>query len=380
MILTDNYLQDNSAVTDHNIKIVALLHWVNAIGNQTKYFFDYSGGVASSRIQLKPALEAAKRLNIEAEIWSLHSSQPEDLYTIHPPEICLIGKLTSNTEDGINNLSVANISAATHFKRKGSAIILIYSDNHLARKGAIRELYQDLINTADIVVTPTKTLKKQVDSYTNTPSRSFVIEDPWSLQACTYRRAKKSYFNIAWFGSGLNIRYLAREIPAITQHFSGDTQVTFTILSTMPALLKLKTYISSLKYNNKKFKFIFIPWDDQDQPRQLERLLSEADVTIIPSDPADAKKRGVSHNRLVDASRRGCIPIVSPMESYKELAKIAIIGNDFPRMLNFAFEHQERLRKKYESHRDEILKHFSPHENMKKWGKVIELAKRIYNE
>ena len=127
------------------MKIIALNHYTNKAGNLTKQFFDYSGGLASSRIQLKPALVAAKSLGMNPDIWSIHTSQPEDLYKLNEADICIVGKLNSNTIKKVRDLATANMAALTHLKRLGSKILLLYSDNHLAGSGHVQELYQDLV-------------------------------------------------------------------------------------------------------------------------------------------------------------------------------------------------------------------------------------------
>ena len=44
------------------------------------------------------------------------------------------------------------------------------------------------------------------------------------------------------------------------------------------------------------------------------------DLLILPDPikPNDALKVGVSHNRLVDSVRSGCVPVASEMPSYLE--------------------------------------------------------------
>ena len=66
-----------------------------------------------------------------------------------------------------------------------------------------------------------------------------------------------------------------------------------------------------------------LAWDNHNQPEQLENVLGSAHFAWLPSDPTDALKAGVSHNRLVDSVLSGCIPVASEMKSYLELSKIA---------------------------------------------------------
>ena len=351
--------------------IVALNGYSNKAGNYTNVFFNYEGGVASSRLQLRPALLAAKALGMESQVWSLHTSQPEDLYKMRNPKICIVGKLNSNTNKTIQSLAAANLAAVAHMKRKKVPVVLLYSDNHLNGAGLTKELYQDLVYFADTIVCPTKTLAKQIEILSPSPKSIHVIKDPWSLRKNTYHRTRNCELELAWFGSGLNMPYLAREIQEIINKISLKASIKITALSSPYALNRLESFLKKINYDKSKFIFSLIEWNHLDQPTQLENILAAADIAIIPSDPNDPRKAGVSHNRIVDAARMGCIPVASPMESYKELSKISLLGNNFPQMIEFAWANRERLRKKYGNIRDRLLEEFSPEKNLETWTTII---------
>ena len=80
----------------------------------------------------------------------------------------------------------------------------------------------------------------------------------------------------------------------------------------------------------------------------------------------------MSHNRLVDSVRSGCIPVTSPMSSYLELRKLALIGDDHvgrERVSNYS-----RLVKKHESLRDKLLSRFDPLVNLARWEDFLQKA------
>lgn len=99
--------------------------------------------------------------------------------------------------------------------------------------------------------------------------------------------------------------------------------------------------------------------------------ISQAHVTLIPSDPRDSLKQGVSHNRLVDSFRGGCIPIASPMASYVELSSIALLADDFVPILNGIEANYNRIIAKHDAQRDQLLARFSPQTNQRKWEEAI---------
>ena len=103
------------------------------------------------------------------------------------------------------------------------------------------------------------------------------------------------------------------------------------------------------------------------QPQQLSEELRQAHFTLIPSDPYDKDKIGISHNRFVDAVRGGTIPITSPMPSYLELKDLGLIGNNFERVFSHAAKNYSNLIKKYEVARNSMISSFSPENNLKEW-------------
>ena len=91
---------------------------------------------------------------------------------------------------------------------------------------------------------------------------------------------------------------------------------------------------------------------------------------MIPSNPQDPAKAGVSHNRIVDSIRAGCLTIASPMDSYKELSKICLLGNKFSYLIASACFDYERLSTKHSLLRENLLKRFSPEKNLDGWTAI----------
>ena len=112
--------------------------------------------------------------------------------------------------------------------------------------------------------------------------------------------------------------------------------------------------------------------ESSDQPGQLERELRRANISLIPSDPTDPLKQGISHNRIVDALRSGCLPIASPLKSYQELSKVSVLGNDFEHLLFLATKEYARLISKHSFYRPKYLDPFSPRNNIQNWASLWE--------
>ena len=115
----------------------------------------------------------------------------------------------------------------------------------------------------------------------------------------------------------------------------------------------------------------YIEWNIDQQPEQLETILSLSHIALIPSNPNDPNKKGVSHNRLIDAIRGGCIPVASPMASYIELSKISLVTYDWARSIELAIKDYDRLCHKYSTLRPELIERFNPKLNSHQWKDII---------
>ena len=67
---------------------------------------------------------------------------------------------------------------------------------------------------------------------------------------------------------------------------------------------------------------------------------------VASVDPNNTNKAFASHNRML-MYYAGCITIASPIKSYLELSKIALVGQNIVELLHVADEQRERLSIKY---------------------------------
>ena len=174
-----------------------------------------------------------------------------------------------------------------------------------------------------------------------------------------------------WFGSSVNIQYISQIIPSAIEKFNIKNGLELTILGAPYSLKYISNLLDANNINQNNVSVNLKQWKPNKQPEQLTDELMRAHLTLIPSDPSDPMKQGVSHNRLVDSIQGGCIPIASPMESYKELSKLSLLTNDFGSTLNMIESNYDRLIQKYSQARDQIMDRFSPERNQAKWAKLI---------
>ena len=353
--------------------ITALSFVVDKHGDVTKSFYDpkKTGGMASARIQLLPAIKAAAELNISTKILSLHTSHPEEIKEINSPQACLIGKMSANKDKLVYDMTMANLSAICRLKNRGSKIIVQFSDFIFSRKDILSLFYRDLFLLADHIIFPCRALQKLTLNYIETKAASSVIHDPWQISKPYSPRQlnKDEALRVIWFGSNKNVDYLINCLPGLVKRWKPERNCELTVLGQNYALSEVKNALMKIKGSYPKWKFRLVPWRLDKQPLQLESEITRAHLALIPSDPGDPQKSGVSHNRLVDAVRGGCITIASPMESYAEIPGIALLGDNISELLNNAEENYDELSQTLFTGREKKIHQFNPEKNKEEWIK-----------
>lgn len=332
-----------------------------------------SGSLASDRLQIKPLIKALINLNYNISAASLNTTfQLPDLKKLKGFDLCIAGKIRYHESMDANQFTQFHSCCALDLKRKGTKLITIYSD-HVAESESIdSELYKNLLFLSDHVVIPSEKLKYLAGNAISGLSPTSVIEDPCLLPRQGFNQLNSvETIRLLWFGNVPNLKYLFSEIQNLFSKSDPSKRYELTILTLEVGLRKVQIkYTSNLIPSNWSLRLTI--WDIENQPTQLKAELSRAHITLLPSDPLDPQKNGVSHNRLIDSIQCGCIAIASPVDSYIELAKVSLVGDNFPKLLDFAVANYQRLCGKYSKLRDVALQRFNPELNIKKWEIAIQ--------
>ena len=330
--------------------------------------------LASDRLQTLPLMRCLKNNNYQVQVLSFNTIYTfKEINKIEQPDICFIGKMRHNSkvEDG-DKFCQFHLATVLNIKRKGAKIACIYSDNVCEYNDQDAEMYKNFLYLSDIVITPSKKLEAYASKRVGPKTLLTTIPDPLIHDQKPFKRlSPRSTCRLIWFGHNKNMSYLQDILPSLINNANKNKNYVLTILASDSALnqFKERTLKCLPKLNNWTLRLV--PWDIHDQPSQFIRELGESHISLIPSDPYDTLKNGVSHNRLTDSIQLGCIALASPMDSYIELSKVCLIGKDFSKLLNKAILENGRLCSKYEALRPEILERFSPKKNLLFWEETI---------
>ena len=202
---------------NEQIHLTALQFKTNKAGDITQSILSNSQNMASIRIQLMPALRAIEKKDGSFQVLSLHSEKPAALSQLKPSKICLIAKMSANSEHLTKSMVTANLAAITRLKRLGSKIVILYSDNLIAKDPETREFYLDIFKAADFMVYPSRALFEMTRTYLHPKCKAMIIRDPWQLnQSYTSRPLSMDQAcRIIWFGNNSNIDYLIKSMRSM---------------------------------------------------------------------------------------------------------------------------------------------------------------------
>ena len=323
---------------------------------------------ASGRLQIRPAANACLKSGLDVKSMLPNCFNSDAISLNDKPIICFVGKISAKTSDEKIQSFTATLAAIASLKAQNIPIACIYSDHFEGKEKLVQEFYKTVLSLATCTIFPSKLLADLALPFLRKNNKRFVIYDPCQIKQIQFPGKIQAEARLIWFGNDSNVKYLIQFLERI--HPIGEHSYELTILASTYALSFYKEFFNNVSARL-SWKIRPIEWNLDQQPFQLEMELERAQISLITSDPSDPRKAGVSHNRLTDSIQGGCITIASPMESYKKLSRVAILGEDFESLIPIAISQSERLSEKYEKLRPTHLEDFSETRNSAKWREVV---------
>lgn len=286
--------------------VVNLLHWlIPEVGELKK------SHLASIRLRAAPSISGAEELG-----WRV--AYGENI--LGAPSILIVGKIGANSIEVRQNLWLEEIQKA----KKTAKIFLDYTDHHLGFNSPMTAFYQAVINQVDVCIVPSDSMSNLLASRWSGPIQ--VIEDPLEVSSSPPKQSSSKPITLLWFGHSSNIDFLIKFLS--TQFYVGD-HIRLIVLSNE---MGLNHFAGSNPSSSAKIEFNLALWS-------VENMIEAAkisDVCIIPGDLNDARKIGVSSNRLITALTLGLPTAADNLPSYKEFSNYYcdLRGVEFREMLS----------------------------------------------
>jgi len=268
------------------------IHWLIPYDNLTEEGI-VNANLASIRMRLGAAIFSSKQTNLGISFGQ----------NIIDADFVVIGKIGATNNSLREDLWLNQIEQQ---KKLGKKIILDYTDDHLNFESPMTSFYERSLPYLNAAITSSPfladRLKQKIKCFTE------IIPDAIEVPIFKPKIKENVSKNIFWFGHASNINYL---IKFISKWRNLKQKTTLFILTNEPGVV----IFNQTKFNIDKSLSIQLGlWSIQ----AMINTSKVCDVIIIPSDPSDPKKAGVSSNRLITALALGLPTAASIMESYKE--------------------------------------------------------------
>lgn len=241
--------------------------------------------------------------------------------------VCVVGKLFLDVEPE------AWIETCRRSKAAGRRLVLDICDYPFAEKppGVVR-FYEQALQLADAVTVNSARMAEMMAPHARQAPQ--VIEDAILAPARRPEFAPGKVLELLWFGHVNNLRYLERVLESLAA-YGGRRRCRLTIV-TAPgqgveqAVQRIQVHCAP------QLSARFMPWSLE----STRMALRQCDLVLIPGDPADPLKSGVSSNRLAEALQAGRFAVASPLASYQPFADAAWLGDDLIIGIEWALQHR----------------------------------------
>ncbi len=248
--------------------------------------------LASIRLRSVVSMQAA----LDGRVTSTADREAE-----HDTEILVVGKVDAVTDihRPARWLSYMQQAKAQHCK-----IILDYTDHHIDGKPVMRDFYLQALTYADHVTTSSPQLAKNIGA--TWKGGVTVIEDPIEVNFASPKIERTPQLTALWFGHASNLQYLFDFIKS-DWIFSEPLR-----LIVMTNFFDQKIFDQQMQAAPKHLEMVVVPWSLQD----MQTVAGICDFCIIPAGMNDARKNGVSSNRLLTALALGLPTAADRVNSY----------------------------------------------------------------
>ena len=256
--------------------------------------------LASVRMRSALAARAAERMGWQVTLGERFDGVPNLLY---------VGKIGGHQVESRGPVWLQYIRKV---RGRGCEIIVDYTDHYCGFDGVMTGFYRSLMPLTDHLITPSAAMTELVaECWDGVPIQ---ISDPCEIDSRPWRDPGSSPWRALWFGSCTNVRYLI-EFLTDERHRAQLSQVN--IVTDASGFANLLQWARSLGDGFSMPRLELHKWS-------LQNLINAADlsdIAIIPSDPRDPRKAGVSENRLVTSLQLGLTTVATAMPAYQRFTE-----------------------------------------------------------
>jgi hypothetical protein len=238
-------------------------------------------------------------------------------------QLCVVGKFLAESDPAVWLAVAANV------KKAGGRLVVDVCDYPFAKKSpTVEHFYEQVLQCCDAVTVNSSLMAELMAPHVLRPAQ--VIEDAILGTPRSPQFSPAGMLKLLWFGHQSNLPYLEPVIEALMAY--SARQRSRLVIVTTPGFGVEQAAAQINAHHAPRFEVQFTPWS----PEATRIALRQCDLVLIPGDPHDPLKAGVSSNRLAEALQAGRLPVASPLASYLPFSDAAWLGEDFVAGIDWA--------------------------------------------
>lgn len=293
----------------------------------------YTSALASNRYRVIAPAAGLRQLGHQVRFLSIAdaSAATGDL-----PDALIVGKLLpGNDHQAYRAASARVLDLASRLRSQGVAVLADFNDDHFDHP-VVGPHWRGLASVVSASVVGSEAMGEAVRRHSKNPTH--VIGDPLGSTADVprvFRRASgkgllnrmlpgraRERISLAWYGNPVNLPALQRWAEQLASIAARQSFVLWVVTRVSDGLTQWADLFNAKHAPAAAIEVV--PWDEETQ----WSVVRDADVVLVPSDPADPKKAVKTSNRVADALNAGRYVIASPLPSYLPFSSMAALTDD----------------------------------------------------
>jgi hypothetical protein len=250
-------------------------------------------------------------------------------------------------------------------------LVIDISDYPFKKAPVIQSFYSEVLKICDAVVANSERMADLMAPHVS--RRPLVIEDAILGPTRNPEFAPARRLGLLWFGHPTNLQYLVSCLNSLAQ-FATQRPCGLTLLTEGEAGAEKVTQDINTRFAP-ALQARFEEWTLE----SMASLLLKSDLVLIPNDPSNPLKAGVSANRIAETFRAGRFPVASPMPSYLPFSDCAWLGEDLTEGIRWALENPGEVRARIRRGQALVKEQFAAEKIGQQWCALFENLGNFHN-
>lgn len=319
---------------------------------------------ASARMRMGVAAFEWKRAGHQNVFWNPAAEGGDRKIDWTSVTVCVVPKFYFNEPPG------PWIEICRSARKNGRPLVVDITDfPFVSQFENVRTFYAEALKICDAVVVNSERMAEMVASHTSCRPR--VIDDAilGAMQNPGFDPAAR--LQLAWFGHRTNLAYLDRCLEGLVQ-FAAQQPCRLTIVTEGGIGVQEATRSMNARFAP-ALEAHFVEWSLE----TMAEALRLCDIVLIPGDPKDPFKAGVSTNRIAETLKAGRFPVASPLPSYRAFSDAAWLGDDLSEGLRWALENPAEARMRILRGQTRVNEQLAAEPIGRQWRAVFEELARL---